>query len=83
MKVTFIQIVIGALGTVTEGLLRGLEDLEIKEREETIQTTEIGQNTEKSPGDLKRLAVNQTSVKDHQLERQRKIDGTASRYGLK
>ena len=28
--------------------------------------TEIGQNTEKCPGDLRRLAVNQTSVKDHQ-----------------
>ena len=28
---------------------------------------EIGQNTEKSPGDLKRLAVTQTSVKVHQL----------------
>ena len=27
----------------------------------------IGQNTEKSPGDLKRLAVIQTLVKDHQL----------------
>ena len=28
---------------------------------------EIGQNTEKSPGDLRRLAVIQNSVKDHQL----------------
>ena len=28
---------------------------------------ENGQNTEKSPGDLWRLAVTQTSVKDHQL----------------
>ena len=28
---------------------------------------ENGQNTEKSPGDLRRLAVTQTSVKDHQL----------------
>ena len=28
---------------------------------------EISQNTEKSPGDLKRLVVPQTSVKDHQL----------------
>ena len=28
---------------------------------------ENGQNTEKSPGDLKRLAVTQTPVKDHQL----------------
>ena len=27
---------------------------------------EIGQNTEKGPGDLRRLAVNQTPVKDHQ-----------------
>ena len=30
MKVTFIPIVIGALGTVIEGLLKGLEDLEIR-----------------------------------------------------
>ena len=29
---------------------------------------ENGQNTEKSPGDLRRLAVNQTPVKDHQLK---------------
>ena len=27
----------------------------------------IGQNTEKSPGDLRRLAVTQTPVEDHQL----------------
>ena len=27
----------------------------------------IGKNTEKSPGDLRRLAVTQTPVKDHQL----------------
>ena len=27
----------------------------------------IGQNTEKSPGDLRRLAVTKTPVKDHQL----------------
>ena len=27
----------------------------------------IGQNTEKSPGDLRRLAVTQTLVKNHQL----------------
>ena len=29
--------------------------------------TEDGQNTEKSPGDLRRLAVTQSPVKDHQL----------------
>ena len=28
---------------------------------------EIGQNTEKSSGDLRRIAVTQTSVEDHQL----------------
>ena len=28
---------------------------------------QIGQNTEKSPGDLKRLAVTQTAMENHQL----------------
>ena len=28
---------------------------------------ENGQNTEKSPGDLRRLDITQTPVKDHQL----------------
>ena len=39
MKVTIIPIVIGAFGTVTKGLLKGLEDLEFEERVETILTT--------------------------------------------
>ena len=39
MKVTIIPIVIGALGTVIKGLLKGLEDLEVGGRVETIQTT--------------------------------------------
>ena len=38
MNVTMIPIVIGAFGTVTKGLLKGLEDLEIRGRMETIQT---------------------------------------------
>ena len=38
MKVTIIPIVIGAFGTVTKGLLKGLEDLEVGGRVETIQT---------------------------------------------
>ena len=41
MKVTIIPIVIGAFGTVTKGLLKGLEDLEVGGREETIQTTAL------------------------------------------
>ena len=51
MKVTVIPIVIGALGTVTKGLVKGLEYLEIRERVENYVIVEIGQNTEKSPGD--------------------------------
>ena len=41
IKVTIIPIVIGALGTVTKGLEQGLEDLEIKGRVETIQTSAL------------------------------------------
>ena len=37
MKVTIVQIVIGALGTITKGLSKGLEDLEVGARVETIQ----------------------------------------------
>ena len=41
MKVTIIPIVIGAFGTVTKGLFKGLEDLEVGDRVETIQTTAL------------------------------------------
>ena len=40
-KVTIVPIVIGALGTVTKGLLKGLEDLEVSGRVETTQTTAL------------------------------------------
>ena len=40
-KVTIVQIVIGALGTVIKGLLKGMEDLEVGGRMETIQTTAL------------------------------------------
>ena len=53
---TIIPIVIGAFGTITKGLLKGLEDLEVGDRVETIQTTAL-LNTEKSAGDLRKLAV--------------------------
>ena len=33
-----LPIVIGALGTITKGLVKGLEEMEIRERAETIQT---------------------------------------------
>ena len=70
MQVTIIPIVIGAFGTVTKGLLKGLENLEVGGRVETIQKNSIienGQNTKKSFGDLRRLAVIQTPVKNHRL----------------
>ena len=41
IKVTIIQIVIGAFGMVTKSLFKGLEDLEIGGRVETIQTTAL------------------------------------------
>ena len=41
MKVTIVPIVIGAFGTVTKGLLKCLEDLEVGGRVETTQTTAI------------------------------------------
>ena len=57
---TIIPIVIGAFGTVTKGLLKGLEDSgswrPIGDHPNN-SITENGQNTEKSPGDLRILAV--------------------------
>ena len=41
MKVPVIPIVIGAFGTATKGLLKGLVDLEIRGWVETIQTTTL------------------------------------------
>ena len=41
MQVTIIPVVIGAFVTVTKGLLKGLEDLEVGGRVETIQTTTL------------------------------------------
>ena len=68
-----IPIVIGAFGTVTKGLLKGLEDLEVGRRVETIQTTALLKTARilrrvlEAWGDLRRLAVTQSPVKDHQL----------------
>ena len=64
-KVKFIPIVIGFLGTVNKGLIEGLEDLNQDHRNYCI--FENGQNPEKSPGNLRKFAVTQCPVKDHQL----------------
>ena len=69
MKVTIIPIVIGAFGTVSKGLLKGLEDLEVSDRVETIQTTALLKTARilrrvlETYGDLRRLAVTQSLVK--------------------
>ena len=41
MKVTVMPIIIGALCIITKGLIQGLEDLDIKGRMDTIQTTAL------------------------------------------
>ena len=70
MKVTMIPIVISALGRVPKELVEGLDDLKIRGRVEDHpknKIIEIGQNIKESPRDLKRLAVTQTPVENHQL----------------
>ena len=66
MKVMFILIRIGGLGTVTERLLKELEVMEIRGRVDTLQTTTLLRSvrTLKNAGDLIKLAV--ASVKDQQ-----------------
>ena len=66
MKVTIIPIVIGAFGTVTKETGR-LGSWRTSGDHPNYYIIENGQNTEKSPGDLRRLAVTQAPVKNHQL----------------
>ena len=70
MKVTVIPIVIGALATVPIGLVTWTGGLGNKKKSgdhPNYSFVEISKNTEKSPGDLRRIAVTQTSVKNHPL----------------
>ena len=63
MKVIVIPIVIGALGPVTKGFgtrIGGLGNNGTRRDYPSYSNIEIAQNTEKSPGDLKRLAITQT-----------------------
>ena len=70
MRAAVTPVVIGALGTFPIGLERGLENLKNQRMNRShpdYSIVEIDQNTEKSPGGLRRLAVTQTPVKGHQL----------------
>ena len=69
MKVTVIPILIGTLSRVTKGDTGtgGLGNKRTSGDHSNYSIVEIGQNTEKSPGDLKRLGDTQTSVENHQV----------------
>ena len=59
--------VVGALGPIPKCLVWELEELEIRGREHpNYSIVEVGQNTEKSPKDLRRLVFTRTPVRDHQ-----------------
>ena len=63
-------IVIGTLGTVPKGLERGtgrVRNWRMNQDHPNYSIAEVGQNTEKSPEHLRRLAVTQTPVKYQQL----------------
>ena len=69
---TIIPIVIGSFGTITKGLVKGLGgglgSWKTSGDHSNYYMIENGQNTGKSRGDLRRLAVIQTPVKNHQLK---------------
>ena len=67
---TVIANVITALGTTHKNFVKGREDLENKwtsSEHPNYCIIKIGQTTEKSIGDLKRLVVIQTPVRHYQL----------------
>ena len=68
MKVTIIPIVTGVLGTVTKDWYRDwrIGNKRTSGDHPNDSIAEIGWNSEKSHGDLKRLAVTQTLVENHQ-----------------
>ena len=69
MKVTIKPIVIVGFRTVTKGLVQDTGRIGNKSTNgdhPNYCIIGIGQNTEKSPADLRTLAVTQTPVEDHQ-----------------
>ena len=71
IRQTMMPFVVGALGIVPKGLEKKIGGIGNQRNNRGYSETalnRIGLNTEKSPGDLKRLAVTQTRGKDHQLK---------------
>ena len=79
MKVTFIPIVIGSLGTDKKGLVQGLEDFlsppvpvlilswRTSGDHPNYNIVGICQNPEKGPGGFERIAQTQTLVRNHRI----------------
>ena len=67
MKVTVIPIVIGEHGTTNPNRTGRFIDRRTLGDHPDNSIIIIGQNTEKCPEDLRRLAVNRTPVTNHQL----------------
>ena len=65
MKVTIVPLVIGAFGTITKGLLKGLEDLEVGGRLETIQMTALL----KTDRIVRRVLETKGDLLSHKLQR--------------
>ena len=75
MKVMIVPIVIGAWGPITKGLLKGLEDLEVRGQVETIQTTALLRTTRilrrilETWGDLLSLKLQWETISEHWCEK--------------
>ena len=67
MKVTVITIVIVALGTLSKGLVQKLENVDIREGVETIQTTALLRSDRILRRVLETGGVTQTPLENHQL----------------
>ena len=63
VRMVVIPVVIGALGTVFKAWKKDWKKWQPEEELRPSRFVEIGQNAEKSPGGLRRLAVTQTLVK--------------------
>ena len=68
--ITVIAVIIGAVGTVTNGFVKGQENLELRGRKDYPEDRiiKIGPNTEKSPGELWRLVITKTPPRNHRLK---------------
>ena len=69
IKMTVILLVIGALGRIPKSLVSWLKvgNGRTSREHSNSSIVEVGQNTEKSPWDVRRLVVTRTPVKDHHL----------------